>query len=85
MRLSLILLVKPKGIPPSRDARTPDAGAACPALAGGVQAAAGYPARRSRRPPRPLRAHLPRLPHGVGHDQTSARLKGVAVLFAVLG
>jgi hypothetical protein len=30
-------------------------------------------------------ANLPRLPNGVGHYQTSARLKGLAVQFAVLG
>jgi hypothetical protein len=80
------LLVKPEGIPPSRGARTPDAGSGTSSTERQCPSRCGIPSL-PRAPPTATAAgaNLPRLPNGVGHYQTSARLKGLAVPFAVLG
>ena len=91
MRLSLILPpVQPEVYPAVGDLplcrvwRWPGG----PALAGGAQAAARHAPHRGGGPALSLCAlwiTLRVYPVGVSHDQTSARLKGVAVMFSVLG
>lgn len=89
MRLALLLPpVQPEVYPAVETCPDTGCGGAFPALAERGQAAARHPTLRGGGPSLPLRPlwRTFRLyPTGVSHDQTSARLKGVAVMFSVLG